>query len=175
MDDYSNDASTNSLLDLSFADEFGIIDYAGDQDWLRMELAGGTSYEIHVHGQDAGYQLAQPRIQIFDGANNLIANSDSAGGGVVLTFTARPTALIIWRSICLIQRRSATTTSTASATTIPAQRGFRSTAKAWAHWNILRTKIFKFKLIAGLSYAFDLRGQATGAGTLQDPLLCCEQ
>ena len=65
MDDYSNDSSTTSLLDLSFIDNFGVIDYSGDQDWLRMELAGGTSYEIHVHGQDLGYQLAAAKDQDF--------------------------------------------------------------------------------------------------------------
>src|SRR3954452_14119154 len=79
MDDYGNDASTTALLDLSFADNFGTIDYAGDQDWLRLELAGGTSYEIHVHGQDLGFQLAQPRIRIFDSASHLIAEGDPLG------------------------------------------------------------------------------------------------
>ena len=88
MDDYGNDASTTALLDLSFADNFGAIDYAGDQDWLRMELAGGASYEIHVHGQDLGFQLAQPRIRIFDSASHLIAEGDSTDGAVLLTFTA---------------------------------------------------------------------------------------
>ena len=141
MDDYSNDASTNSLLDLSFADEFGIIDYAGDQDWLRMELAGGTSYEIHVHGQDFGYQLAQPRIKIFDGANNLIANSDSAGGGVVLTFTA----LSYGTHYLAINSSDPTEIGDYNfhgfGDDNSGSGDFRSTAKAWAHWNILRTKI----------------------------------
>ena len=88
MDDYADDSSTTALLDLSFTDNFGIIDFSGDQDWLRMELAAGTSYEIHVHGQDLGFQLAAPRIRVFDTSNNLIASGDATDGGVVLTFTA---------------------------------------------------------------------------------------
>ena len=90
MDDYANDASTTALLDLSFADNFGAIDYAGDQDWLRMELAGGTSYEIHVHGQDLGFQLAQPQNQDFRRCQPSDRRTVTSTGRrlYVLTFTA---------------------------------------------------------------------------------------
>ncbi len=172
MDDYANDASTTALLDLSFADNFGAIDYAGDQDWLRMELAGGTSYEIHVHGQDLGFQLAQPRIRIFDSASHLIAEGDSTDGAVLLTFTALsygthylsmdssdPAAIGTYNfhgfgdDISGSARRAVNSQSSGALEYFTDEDGFT------------------FKLIAGVNYTFDLRGQATGAGTLQDPLL----
>src|SRR3954471_19013215 len=172
MDDYANDASTTALLDLSFADNFGTIDYAGDQDWLRMELAGGTSYEIHLHGQDLGFQLAPPRIRIFDSARHLIAEGDPLDGGVVLTFTALsygthylsidssdPAAIGTYNfhgfgdDISGSARRAVNSQSSGALEYFTDEDGFT------------------FKLIAGVNYTFDLRGQATGAGTLQDPLL----
>src|SRR3954471_3326796 len=172
MDEYSNDASTTALLDLSFADNFGAIDYAGDQDWLRMELAGGTSYEIHVHGPDLGFQLAQPRIKIFDAASNLIATSDATDGGVLLTFTA----LSYGTHFLAIDSSDPAETGTYNF------HGFGDDNSGSERLSINGQSLgaleyltdedaFTFKLIAGVPYTFDLRGQATGAGTLQDPLL----
>jgi Ca2+-binding RTX toxin-like protein len=172
MDDYANDASTTALLDLSFADNFGAIDYAGDQDWLRMELAGGASYEIHVHGQDLGFQLAQPRIRIFDSASHLIAEGDSTDGAVLLTFTALsygthylsmdssdPAAIGTYNFHGFGDDNSGS-----------ARRAVNSQSSGALEY-FTDEDGFTFKLIAGVNYTFDLRGQATGAGTLQDPLL----
>src|SRR5215213_2442902 len=172
MDDYGNDASTTALLNLSFADNFGAIDYAGDQDWLRMELAGGTSYEVHVHGQDFGFQLAHPRIKIFDAANHLIADGDSTDGAVLLTFTA----LSYGTHYLSIDSSDPAEIGTYQF------HGFGDDNSGSGRLSINGQSLgaleyftdedaFTFKLIAGVNYTFDLRGQATGAGTLQDPLL----
>ena len=59
-------------------------------------------------------------------------------------------------------------------TTIPDLSGWRSTAKPRAPWNISPIKnSFLVRLVAGVPYTFDLRGQATAGGTLLDPLLFC--
>src|SRR3954468_22820854 len=172
MDDYGNDTSTTALLDLSFADNFGAIDYAGDQDWLRMELAGGASYEIHVHGQDLGFQLAQPRIRIFDSASHLIAEGDSTDGAVLLTFTALSygTHYLSMDSSDPAAIGTYNVHGFGDDNSGSARRAVNSQSSGALEY-FTDEDGFTFKLIAGVNYTFDLRGQATGAGTLQDPLL----
>ena len=172
MDDYANDASTTALLDLSFADSFGIIDYSGDQDWLRMELAGGTSYEIHVHGQDFGYDLAAPRIRIYDSSNNLIASADATDGSALLEFTALsygthyisidssdPDGMGSYNFHGFGDDNSGSQRLTLNSEARGALEYFGDEDS------------FQASLVAGTTYTFDLRGQATGGGTLADPLL----
>ena len=172
MDDYVDDSSTTALLDLSFTDNFGIIDFSGDQDWLRMELAAGTSYEIHVHGQDLGFQLAAPRIRVFDSSNNLIASGDATDGGVVLTFTAftygthflaidsaDPTDIGTYNFHGFGDDNSGSERLTINSQTQGALEYFADQDS------------FLVRLVAGIPYTFDLRGQASAGGTLLDPLL----
>ena len=172
MDDFDDDASTTALFDLSFEDNFGVIDYAGDQDWLRLELAGGTSYEIHVHGQDLGHELAEPRIRIFDSASNLIASAAATDGSALLEFTALsygthhvsidssdPEGIGTYSFHGFGDDNSGSQRLTLNSETLGALEYLGDEDS------------FEVRLVAGAAYTFDLSGQATAGGTLGDPLL----
>ena len=87
VDDYGNDASTSGILSLSGDTYSGTINYSNDQDWLRIELAAGTQYNIDADGNSLRY----PHLRIWDSNNQVVASSSTDNYQARLNFTPEPT------------------------------------------------------------------------------------
>jgi V8-like Glu-specific endopeptidase len=79
-DDYAASASTTGQIALNTS-VTGAIETAGDHDWFRVQLNAGTAYVIDLRGADTGAgTLADPYLRLYNGAGQLLAQNDDAGG-----------------------------------------------------------------------------------------------
>jgi hypothetical protein len=75
MADIPNNASTNATLTVggSFQNS---LEFAGDRDWVRIDLAPGQYATISL----AGLTLSDPYLRAYDANGNLIAQNDDFNG-----------------------------------------------------------------------------------------------
>ena len=55
------------------------IDVAGDQDWFRVTLTGGFTYDIILEGTGTATELPAVEYLIYDSAGNFITNEPDFG------------------------------------------------------------------------------------------------
>ncbi|MEM8699994.1 MAG: PPC domain-containing protein, partial [Pseudomonadota bacterium] len=65
------------------------LDYAGDEDWFRLDLAAGQTVQISLDGV-GGDALSDPYLRLYDSDAGLLAFNDDGGPGLNsrLVFTA---------------------------------------------------------------------------------------
>jgi len=97
VDEVPNDASTPFSLTVDGPRLISTINTPGDEDWFRVELQAGVTYEFGEYGTsngDSGVKLPDAWIEIYDADGNRLAFSDggspndSIGLDALLTFTA---------------------------------------------------------------------------------------
>ena len=100
LDDVADDTSTTATLVVGGARVFSTINTPGDQDFYKVELVAGVTYEFGVYGTRQGFSgvpLADAWVEIYDAAGNRLdftdggSPNDSLGLDARLTFTAPTT------------------------------------------------------------------------------------
>lgn len=96
--DHAGSIATTAVLTLGVS-EYGTISNSTDQDWFRVNLVAGQTYEFRMLGVGTA-RLIDPLVRVRDSAGNILALNDDAGpitwGGVHsqdsrLIFTATTT------------------------------------------------------------------------------------
>jgi Ca2+-binding RTX toxin-like protein len=75
-------ASTTATVTVNAAPIVATINTIGDQDFFRVELVAGRTYDIGQYAQIAGpsgVPLADAYIELFDAAGNLVVSADGGG------------------------------------------------------------------------------------------------
>ncbi|WP_279351880.1 M10 family metallopeptidase C-terminal domain-containing protein [Erythrobacter litoralis] len=83
----ANTSTTASIaVGGSLTSELGFV---GDRDWIRVELTGGDTIDISLHGSGSD-PLYDPYLRVFDANGSLLTENDDGGGGLnsLLRFTA---------------------------------------------------------------------------------------
>ena len=57
------------------------IDYRGDQDWFRVNLAGGTTYRAELVSRGESYPLPFPKVYIYNSSNRMVSGGSFISGG----------------------------------------------------------------------------------------------
>ena len=99
-DTVADDISTSATLTVGAPHVIGTLDTIGDQDFFRVELVAGQSYEIGQYaytGGPSGLPNTDSYIEIYDAAGHLIVSADggadtaynqiNSGFDVLMTFT----------------------------------------------------------------------------------------
>ena len=75
--DVPGDATTTEVLRVGGRYD-GRIEAAGDRDWVRVDLTGGTVYDLGLAGQGAG-ALEDPYLRVLDSRGRVVASDDDSG------------------------------------------------------------------------------------------------
>ncbi|MCV2888457.1 pre-peptidase C-terminal domain-containing protein [Ruegeria aquimaris] len=189
-DDFAGDTSTTGSAPVGGA-VTGNIESAGDQDWFRVNLTEGNTYQIDLEGSATTSEtLRDPLLAgVFDGAGNLISGTRNDDGGTGLNslveFTPTTTGSFFigasaYGSNTGTYKLSVTQTSTGgtggpaddfSETTATAGRVTVGGSSTGNIETIGDNDWFSVTLNAGQTYTIDLEGTATGGGTLADPYI----
>jgi serralysin len=81
-DGHADNITTTATLTVNAAPIVATIDTIGDQDFFRVELVAGRTYDIGQYAQIAGpsgVPLADAFIEIFDSAGKLVVSADGGG------------------------------------------------------------------------------------------------
>ncbi|HEY0846260.1 MAG TPA: PPC domain-containing protein [Noviherbaspirillum sp.] len=151
------------------------VDIANDQDWWRVSLTEGTTYQFQLNsGAVSG--IADPYLRLLDSAGTQITADDDGGAGTnsLITYTATATAdyyLSAQGYAHNMGSYSLVTSAIASADTIAASAATASTvAIGGSGSSAIDTAAdqdwWGVTLTAGTTYRFQLNG-----GTLTDPNL----
>ena len=98
LDNVADDTSTEHSITVGGDRYISTINTPGDQDFYRIELEAGVTYEFAVYGTKSGLSgiaLPDAYVEIYDANGNLIAGTDggspndSLGLDARLTFTAQ--------------------------------------------------------------------------------------
>jgi Ca2+-binding RTX toxin-like protein len=163
----------------------GMIDAGGDQDWYRVTLTAGHQYRFDLQGSSSGQgTLADPYLRLLNSAGTQLSFNDDAASSLdsSITFSVA-TSGTYFLAVQAYDgndfgtfRLRATDVTASGAGDIPANAGtggsvaMGATVAGTIHqagdedW-------YRVTLAAGHEYRFDLRGLASGQGTLDDPLL----
>lgn len=158
------------------------IDFFGDSDWWRVALTAGYGYYINLKGWDSGSgTLFDPWLGIANSAGTvLLVSDDDSGYGLESSIYFAPSSTDTYflgteespyggytqtgsYQISLYYDLLASTATVASVTV-----GSGGTSSIDIYGDADWTAI---SLAAGETYLFDLKGSATGSGTLVDPWL----
>jgi hypothetical protein len=92
VDDFGNDVTTAGRI-AAGQTRNGELEYNGDEDWFRIRLTAGQSYDIDLRGASSGAgTIPDPLLIVFDAAGNFIdANDDFDSLDSHLDFTAQAT------------------------------------------------------------------------------------
>lgn len=99
-DQHADDFSTTATIVVDGAHVVASIDALGDQDFFRVELIAGQTYNIGQYltlGGPLLTPLADAYLELYDSAGNLVASADGGGPNTpsgldaLLTFTANTT------------------------------------------------------------------------------------
>ena len=186
MDDYTADTSTTGTVTVG-SSVTGTIDPWDDRDWFAVELVAGKTYRFDLKGADSGSgTLAEPYLRgIYDAGGNLIDGTSNDDGGSDddsrMTFTPGSSATYYVSAGGFL---SYTGTYTLAVTDVsddyPSEIASHvdTTGTVAVKSSVTGTIDFEFDrdwfavtLEAGKIYRFDLEGDDTNAGTLDDPKL----
>ncbi|MFO1070523.1 MAG: PPC domain-containing protein [Geminicoccaceae bacterium] len=186
VDDVAGNAATRATLETGGA-VTGSIDWAGDNpdsDWFRLEVQAGHTYRIDLEGSATAVgTLADPLLSLFDASGGYIGYDEDSGSGTnaLLGFTASADGIVFVQAVSedvgsyrLAARELAGDVGDSAASAMALTAG--SAATGIVDWSSARDEwadrdLFRVEVEAGKTYAFDLEGAATGAGTLVDPRL----
>ncbi len=85
--------STGTAYSITVGDTFtGMLETAGDRDWVEVDLVSGEDYRLSLTG-DGSQPLADTFLRLYDANGNLVAQDDDSGPGFnsLLSFTAATT------------------------------------------------------------------------------------
>lgn len=190
----TNDVPGSNVSDRGIdpGDNFsGVLSSSQDVDYIRINLTDRFEYTVELQGEDSeGGTLPDPSLELRDKFGNLIASNNNSGPGLdaLLTFTAtksdyyflvvRTTGaeggtynLIATESddpIPVVVQEGSTDAPASVSTGIDLIIGdiFEGEISALGDIDYARVE-----LTAGARYKFDLKGNNSGDGTLDDPFL----
>ena len=185
IDDYPADASTTGTVSVG-GSATGTIETSGDTDWFRVTLTAGTPYRFNENGSPSGGgTLSDSYLRLYDGSFNLLTSNDDS-------YTVNAD------SPTFVNNSQFFYTPTVSGTYYVSSGAFSSNTGTYTIHvtiddyasDINTTGVvgvggsntgsietsgdrdwFAVTLTAGQTYQFDLKGSATGQGTLADPFL----
>ena len=91
--DAADNISTSYTMEVNGSFE-GLIESAGDRDWVAITLQAGTTYDIDLLASPSGAgTLSDPITAIYDSAGTYLAGNDDGGEGTesYMSFTAEST------------------------------------------------------------------------------------
>ena len=177
--DVPADAGTTAVLALD-RPLTGTIDYAGDPDWYRFQVAAGHTYVLDLAGADSGAgTLTNPGLALraADGTELAAGRDGGPGSDAQLGFTTAADGTVF---VSAEGEGGAVGSFRLSARELTGDvpEGDASQAVLTLGEPVLGTidfasdtDRFHFRVEAGQTYLLELRGSATGAGTLTDPSL----
>ena len=181
LDDHSADILTSGNAP-GDGDAAGEIDFAGDVDWFRVGMGAGV-HRIDLRGSASGYgTLADPEIEgVYDSEGVRYGNSgdDDSGSGndSRVTFTVLSAGAYY---VAAAAAGSGTGTYTLSITDGSDHEGASHfSAGTMSHSAPEHSRInasgdvdwFRTHMQLGRTYRIEVKGSATGHGTLSDPRL----
>jgi hypothetical protein len=171
VDDFAGDVTTTGEVAVG-GTVGGEIEIAGDRDWFRVVLESDGLYLFDVRGEgDGGGTLEYPFVTIFDAeGNSLDANEealffDGAAGiyyAEVSDFFGRTGTYEV--DVTAVSDDYASDGSTTGEIEVGQTVNGDIEIPNDRDW-------FRVTLTEGETYQIDLRGEASGAGTLYDPYL----
>lgn len=191
-DDFAGSTATTGSISAG-GSIMGHIGAANDVDWFRITLTAGRTYRVDLEGSPSGAgTLADPYLELRNSAGVVMNSYDDGGTGYnsrgQFTATTSGTYYLAASSydpdILGSYRLSVAdvTTSTPTPPTTPVSDDYAAavtTTGAVVVGGLAAGRIeaandsdwFRVTLTAGHIYRFDLEGQASGRGTLEDPYL----
>ncbi|MCA0199370.1 MAG: pre-peptidase C-terminal domain-containing protein [Proteobacteria bacterium] len=179
-DDFGQTASTAGILSVGQI-RTGTFENNQDQDWFAATLTAGTPYHIQVRGRDTGGgTMVNPSLSIYTSTGLIRFDSDSGfGADAFLSFTPTstgiyyiaPEALFAGTGTYTVQLVEAiggddAWNSALSSVVLPVGLTFAGNIG-----NSFDTDYIHVDMVAGTTYQIDVRGAASGVGTLSDPYL----
>jgi hypothetical protein len=182
-DDYAGNSSTTGSL-VPGDSITGIIQLADEQDWFGIELTAGGIYAFDLRGVDSdGGTLADPYLQLINGAGQSTANDSDSGTGLDarLNYVASTsgTHYLSVKGLNYNGNTTGTYTLMATALGIDDHIGNNTTTSTLSLSGSVSGDIqsandqdwFRITLSVGTTYIFELEGVDSGNGTLADPAL----
>ena len=188
-DDLPGDTTLTGEVDVG-GSATGNIDIVSDEDWFRIDLEAGKRYQIDLEGADTGRgTLVDPHLtNIRDSSDAEILDTFDDDGGVGVNARIIYTPATTGTYYLVASNALNTTPGTYTLSVIvlganglseadtdfpePIATSGRVEVGASATGNIgsaADSDWFAVDLEAGKTYRFDMEGQATGRGTLEDP------
>jgi len=186
-DDFAATLGTTGAISID-GTATGNIESASDQDWFKVRLTAGDTYQINLEGSaTTGETLSDPLLAgVYDASGTLVSGTTNDDGGTGLNsqidFTPTTTGDYFISASAFgagvgTYKLSLSQTSTGSPTddftetiettgTVPV--GGSSTGSIET---IGDNDWFAVNLVEGQTYRLDLEGVETGVGTLADPYL----
>lgn len=176
--------SVDTTVSLALGGELsGEIETAFDQDWVRVALTGGTSYQFDLRGSPSGAgTLSDPYLALHDSTGELITFNDDSGNSreSQIDFTA-PSTGTYFLAARAYSDRTGTYLLQAAQTAgntgdVPGDGSTTATLSAGQSVDGTLdfdgdTDWYQVSLTAGTNYQIDLQGAPSGLGTIADPLL----
>jgi len=172
-------ANTSSTATLALGNPVSSsIDTFGDSDWWRIQLTQGYGYFIDVRGLDANDgTLADPWLWVYSAGGTALAYDDDSGDGLNAFVYFVPSASGTYFVAAEEAGNNAIggytisvfydlLDSTATAATLAVASADSSSIDYYGDYDWAA-----ISLTANETYVFDLKGGATGSGTLADPWL----
>ncbi len=179
-DDFGQTANTAGIISVGQI-RTGTFENNQDQDWFAATLTGGTTYQIQVRGRDTGGgTMVDPSLSIYTSTGLIRFDSDSGfGADAFLSFTPSstgiyyiaPEALLAGTGTYTVQLVEAVNGDDAwnsgfSSVVLPVGLTFAGNIGSG-----FDTDYIHVDMVAGTTYQIDVRGAASGVGTLSDPYL----
>ncbi|MGE3335832.1 MAG: pre-peptidase C-terminal domain-containing protein [Rhodospirillaceae bacterium] len=179
IDDYPADATTTASVTVG-GTATGRIDTNVDEDWFRVNLTAGVSYRFDLRGYDSsGGTLLDPYMRLLSPTRTELVADDDSGTGTdsQILYTATTTGTYYIAATGFGGEQGTYTVAVATSTTADDYTANSSTTGAVAVGGSVTGRLetstdadwFAVTLTAGQSYRIDLRGSASGGGTLADP------
>jgi len=178
--DFSADIFTSGFIEVN---DFLVseIETADDEDWFYVFLEEGASYQLDLRGEESGYgTLYDPLLNLYNEFGEIITSDDDGGAGLESQLIFVPD----YSGYYLIGASSfggetGTYDLEVSGLSIPDFSADIFTSGFIEVNTFLTSDIETFGdedwfyvfLEEDISYQLDLRGEASGHGTLQDPFL----
>ena len=177
-DDYAASTSTTGSVSIG-GSATGMIETSGDNDWFRVSLTAGQSYEFHLNATSSG-GLGDPYLNLYNSSGTLLTSNDDGGGSLnsLISFTATTSGnYYLGARAYSSGTGSYVVTATSSSTTSDDYAGSASTTGHVSVGEPATGRIevsgdedwFAISLTAGKTYSFHL--DAASSGGLNDPYL----
>ncbi len=180
-DDIPGDESSTEQLATS-GTRNSRIDFAGDSDWFRIQLAAGSTYEFALQGAPSGNgTLADPLLNLRDASGRIVATDDDSGEGLeaglgfipgssgtyYVEARAYGDGIGTYRlsSTVIASNDDFPATTATPSVLVPGVATFGEIEELGDHdWH-------RLDIVAGESYDVFLTGEGGGGGTLRDPYI----
>lgn len=181
VDDYAASLDTTGAVTVG-TPVTGRVDSTTDEDWFRVTLQAGFSYRIDLRGNaSGGGTLLDPYVRLLNGSGTVLSTDDDAGTGTDSQILFTPTSsgsyyiaasgfdgeqgtYTLSVTNTAVPDDYASTTGTTGAVAVGGAATGRLETSTDTDW-------FAVTLTGNQVYRFDVRGSASGGGTLTDPYL----